>query len=111
VTKLAALEQPLPSPLHLVPPPRDLELSIACEGEGDPVICAAPMDYVAPAQNTVDPTLPVEGIDLRAAVARFEESLIRQALARTNGNKNRAAKLLGMNRTTLVERMKRKPLV
>jgi DNA-binding NtrC family response regulator len=51
------------------------------------------------------------GIDLRAAVEDYEAILIRQALKRTNNNKNRAAQLLGLNRTTLVEMMKRKHIV
>jgi sigma-54 specific flagellar transcriptional regulator A len=55
--------------------------------------------------------LPEAGIDLRAAVDVFESNLIRQALSRTGGNKNRAAQLLGLNRTTLVEMVKRKRLV
>jgi DNA-binding NtrC family response regulator len=54
--------------------------------------------------------LPDTGIDLRAAVEAFESNLIRQALERTGGNKNRAAQLLRVNRTTLVEMVKRKQL-
>src|SRR5690606_12800217 len=53
-------------------------------------------------------TLPETGIDLRAAVESFENELIRQALDRTGWNKNRAALLLRLNRTTLVEMLKRK---
>jgi sigma-54 specific flagellar transcriptional regulator A len=52
--------------------------------------------------------LPETGIDLRSAVESYENNLIRQALDRANGNKNRAAQLLGLNRTTLVEMLKRK---
>lgn len=52
--------------------------------------------------------LPDNGIDLRGAVESFENNLIRQALERTRWNKNQAAKLLGLNRTTLVEMLKRK---
>ena len=52
--------------------------------------------------------LPDAGLDLRAAVESFENELIRQALERTGWNKNRAARLLGLNRTTLVEMLKRK---
>jgi DNA-binding NtrC family response regulator len=52
--------------------------------------------------------LPDTGIDLRVAVESFENNLIRQALERTRWNKNQAARLLGLNRTTLVEMLKRK---
>jgi transcriptional regulator with PAS, ATPase and Fis domain len=59
-----------------------------------------------PGRNS--PKLPESGIDLRAAVETYENDLIRQALDRTGWNKNRAAHLLKLNRTTLVEMMKRK---
>ena len=52
--------------------------------------------------------LPEVGVDLRNAVEVFENDLIKQALSRTNWNKNQAARLLGLNRTTLVEMIKRK---
>jgi len=54
--------------------------------------------------------LPDAGVDLRDAVESFENELIRQALERTGWNKNQAARLLGLNRTTLVEMIKRKRL-
>ena len=53
-------------------------------------------------------TIPAVGFDLRAEVQSYENALIRQALERTQGNKNQAARLLGINRTTLVEMLKRK---
>jgi DNA-binding NtrC family response regulator len=52
--------------------------------------------------------LPVHGVDLRMLLTQLEDRLIGQALERTNGNKNRAAELLGMNRTTLVEKLRRR---
>jgi DNA-binding NtrC family response regulator len=52
--------------------------------------------------------LPQEGIDLRSAVETFEMSLIDQALERTGGNKNQASMLLGLNRTTLVEKLRKR---
>jgi len=52
--------------------------------------------------------LPATGVDLRTLLAQLEEKLIGQALERTGGNKNRAAELLGMNRTTLVEKLRRR---
>jgi len=51
--------------------------------------------------------LPPEGIDLRAHVASIEESLIRQALDRCNGIVAQAARLLGLRRTTLVEKLRK----
>ncbi|HVZ74638.1 MAG TPA: sigma-54 dependent transcriptional regulator [Polyangia bacterium] len=52
--------------------------------------------------------LPDAGVDLRGFLTQVEERLICQALERTGGNKNRAAELLGMNRTTLVEKLRRR---
>jgi len=52
--------------------------------------------------------LPPHGVDLRMLLTQLEDRLIGQALERTNGNKNRAAELLGMNRTTLVEKLRRR---
>jgi DNA-binding NtrC family response regulator len=52
--------------------------------------------------------LPPQGVDLRLLLARLEDRLIGQALQRTGGNKNRAAGLLGLNRTTLVEKLRRR---
>jgi DNA-binding NtrC family response regulator len=59
-------------------------------------------------QTQAAPLLPEDGIDLREAVERFENALILQALERTGWNKNRAASMLRMNRTTLVEKLKKK---
>jgi DNA-binding NtrC family response regulator len=52
--------------------------------------------------------LPETGVDLRIFLTQLEERLISQALERTGGNKNRAAELLGLNRTTLVEKLRRR---
>jgi DNA-binding NtrC family response regulator len=52
--------------------------------------------------------LPLEsGINLNTAVSEYEKQLILQALNQTNWIKNKAAKLLNLKRTTLVEKMKR----
>ncbi|TYO98831.1 two component Fis family sigma54 specific transcriptional regulator [Geothermobacter ehrlichii] len=51
--------------------------------------------------------LPDEGLDMPAFIADIERSLIRDALDRADGVKARAAALLGINRTTLVEKIKR----
>jgi DNA-binding NtrC family response regulator len=47
-------------------------------------------------------------MDLRRAVEAFENSLIDQALERTGGNRNQASMLLGLNRTTLVEKLRKR---
>jgi DNA-binding NtrC family response regulator len=56
------------------------------------------------------PTLPPSGLSFHDAVNRLETDLIVQALERTRGNKNQAARLLGLNRTTLLEKIKKKGL-
>jgi DNA-binding NtrC family response regulator len=53
------------------------------------------------------PTLPSAGLSLTRTVDRFEADLIGQALTQTGWNKNQAAKLLEMNRTTLLEKIKK----
>ena len=54
--------------------------------------------------------LPETGLDFNAAVEAFENRLILKALNRTSWNRNQAAKLLHLNRTTLVEKIKKKGL-
>jgi len=55
--------------------------------------------------------LPAQGLNLETYIEQLENTLIMQALERTGNNKNQAAKLLGLNRTTLVERIKKRKLV
>jgi DNA-binding NtrC family response regulator len=50
---------------------------------------------------------PDEGLDLPAYLSSIERDLIRQSLERTGGNRNKAAELLRIKRTTLVEKLKR----
>ena len=65
----------------------------------------------APSSQATAPFhLPDDGIDFYKAVEEFENTLIAQALQRTSGNKNRAATILSLNRTTLVEKLKKKGL-
>ena len=58
-----------------------------------------------PAPQILD--LPEEGFDYNAAVTQFEKGLLLKALELSGGVKNKAAKLLALNRTTLVEKLKR----
>jgi sigma-54 specific flagellar transcriptional regulator A len=51
------------------------------------------------------PELPVSLSDL---LAMIEREYVEEALAKSDGNQTEAAKLLGMGRTTLVEKMRRR---
>ena len=59
------------------------------------------------AQPVVPVNLPV---DLPTMLRQLEDAYIRAALTRTQFNKKEAAKLLGMGRTTLVEKLRRRNL-
>jgi len=50
------------------------------------------------------------GIFLDDKVNEFERNLILQALIKTGWVKNKAAQLLNLNRTTLIEKIKRQNL-
>jgi len=57
------------------------------------------------------PKLPIElgdsSLDLRSALESLERTLIDRALQRAGGNRTEAAALLGLNRTTLVEKLRK----
>jgi DNA-binding NtrC family response regulator len=50
---------------------------------------------------------PGTGLDFKALVTRYERDLILRTLELTNGNKNKAAQMLRLKRTTLIEKLKR----
>ena len=54
--------------------------------------------------------IPENGVDFNTAVDNFENTLILRALEKTQWNRNQAALLLKLNRTTLVEKIKKKGL-
>jgi sigma-54 specific flagellar transcriptional regulator A len=49
--------------------------------------------------------LPDEGLSLKDRLADIERDLIIQALARTNGNVSQTARMLNLQRTTLIEKL------
>lgn len=66
------------------------------------------------ARKSAAPSLPEqfirfneEGINLSSEVEQYEQHLIIEALRKANGVTTRAAQLLHLNRTTLVEKLKR----
>ena len=61
-----------------------------------------------PSLNTVD--IPWNGMDFNTAVNQYENAILIKALEKTNWNRRRAAGLLNLNRTTLVEKIKKKGL-
>jgi sigma-54 specific flagellar transcriptional regulator A len=78
------------TPAAVVPPPQ----------------AAAPAPVAVVAAKTAD-RLPEEGIDLREHIAQIELNLIRDALDRAGGVVAHAAQLLGLRRTTLVEKLRK----
>ena len=52
--------------------------------------------------------IPDQGIDLPALLEEMERGLILKAVEKSGGVKSKAAALLGINRTTLIEKMKKK---
>jgi DNA-binding NtrC family response regulator len=67
-----------------------------------PEIQSAPEPAASPVVE-----FPDAGLDLPAYLGSIEKELIHRALDRTGGNRNRAAELLRIKRTTLVEKLKR----
>ena len=51
--------------------------------------------------------IPAEGMNLKKTVEEFEKELLLEALEKTGWVKNKAANLLDLNRTTLVEKLKK----
>lgn len=66
-----------------------------------------PPEVQQASETNLGVALPEDGMNLDEHVADVELSLIRQALERTDNNKRRAAELLNLKRTTLIEKLKR----
>jgi DNA-binding NtrC family response regulator len=54
--------------------------------------------------------IPEYGLDMNSIIDDLERDLILKALEKSGGVKNNAARLLGLNRTTLIEKMKKKKI-
>ncbi|MCL1985177.1 MAG: sigma-54 dependent transcriptional regulator [Betaproteobacteria bacterium] len=96
--------------------PPDLPAKIL-EAVGDIAALPEPAPLAEPAQplrkqGFVWPTLADLGthaLGLKEFLDAVEDRLIEEALARSEGVKNQAAELLGIKRTTLIEKLKKKP--
>jgi len=98
----------LPSRYRLLPcEPRDERLSEMDERDALAAVFQDPpeLDQALASARTMQ--LPEEGVNLKEMLADLEVELIRQALESQDGVVARAADLLGMRRTTLVEKMKK----
>jgi len=60
-----------------------------------------------PSATTINISMDEKGIDFNERISSLEKELLLKALKMSGGVKNRAAKLLNLNRTTLVEKLKR----
>jgi DNA-binding NtrC family response regulator len=69
---------------------------------GDLEVDELPAAPAAPAAS-----LPPEGVNLYAVLGELEDRLIGEALDRAQGNRQQAARYLGLNRTTLVEKLRK----
>jgi DNA-binding NtrC family response regulator len=78
-------------------------------GRQDIQIADLPPEVQALPQTATPPMVefPEDGLDLPRYLASIERDLIQRALERTGNNRNKAADLLRIKRTTLVEKLKR----
>ncbi|MET0625209.1 MAG: sigma-54 dependent transcriptional regulator [Pyrinomonadaceae bacterium] len=77
------------------------EVREAAEAEG------ARGNATGPESEPRPPDIPDGGVNFDEVVSKVERDLLLQSLAKAGGNKMRAAQLLGMKRTTFVEKLKR----
>jgi DNA-binding NtrC family response regulator len=94
----------LPEKLHQLSLPSITDVPTATEMRPS-LPPTAPPD--APAAAKFGITIPDAGINLNDVVDTMERNLILRALERTGGIRSKAATLLGLNRTTLLEKMKK----
>jgi DNA-binding NtrC family response regulator len=89
-----------------------IERLVILRGEGEIQVEDLPPTFQqgAATLRPAAPRIPATGLPFNEVVDRFEADLILQALEQTHWNKNRAAQLLGLNRTTLIEKIKKKRL-
>lgn len=90
----------------------DLRLGSRARGDSGlrppqhPLAVAGPMISPEP-PVVVPPEVRTSDLDLKVALQQKEQELIHVALRKAGGNRTEAAALLGLNRTTLVEKLRR----
>ena len=73
-----------------------------------PSLAASPSESLASSVLQVAQALASSPIDMQLLLRQVEDTLINAALERAAGNKKAAADLLGLQRTTLVEKLRRR---
>ena len=101
---------PVVNTQEMTPPPEVLaEMGAANQHHLEPLT-----DQPQPQDNEIEsiimlaqgmPHLPPEGLSLKDRLAEIERNIIEQALERSQGNVSRTAKLLNLQRTTLIEKI------
>jgi len=89
-----------------------MERLVILKGEGEISFLDLPKKFrngIHSEEDVMVPKIEIseDGIFLNTAVSKFEKDLIFQSLEKSNWVKNKAAKLLHLKRTTLVEKIKR----
>jgi sigma-54 specific flagellar transcriptional regulator A len=114
VLQAERVNTPLKDSLEIVAPlsPQDMHQSANAEMMNPFANPAPPLamdlhneveDIIMLAQGL--PSLPPEGLSLKDRLADIERDLIVQALNRTDGNVSQTARLLNLQRTTLIEKL------
>ena len=85
----------------------DLPWPIVERKEPRPDVTEVLSSELNPVSAGVRVTLPSTGLDLKQYLAKIEQDMIHQALVEADGVVQRAAELLGVGRTTLVEKIRR----
>jgi sigma-54 specific flagellar transcriptional regulator A len=96
----------LPEGTHLLP-----TTQVLVEFDTDEEAGTRRTDKAADKKEDTLAVLPEEGIDLRAHLTEIERKLVVQALERSQGVVAHAARLLGLRRTTLVEKLRKLDLL
>jgi DNA-binding NtrC family response regulator len=89
-----------------------MERLLVLNSDGEIGLEELPTEFRRTAQPAHEaPRVPATGLDFNEVVDQLEVDLILQALEHTHWNKNRAAQLLGLNRTTLEGKIRKRGLV
>ncbi|MFP4475858.1 MAG: sigma-54 interaction domain-containing protein [Desulfatibacillaceae bacterium] len=86
-----------------------VERMVVLKGEGKITFEDLPAGITGGNAIPIMPSVEItdDGISFQEAVTEYEKALIAESLKKANGVKNRAAQLLHLKRTTLVEKIKR----